>query len=104
MKIAALAFSAALLGFASLTPASALPASAIGQTAAQNEGVTLVAQKIVKRKIVRKNGKTKIVKKVKYRAGGRYSKAPRGWHRHSKRPVYWRTRSCIMVGPLWYCP
>lgn len=104
MKIAALAISAALIGLASVTPASALPATAIGHATAQSNGITLVAQKIVKKKIVKRNGKRKVVRTTKYRAGGRYSKAPRGWRRHSKRPVYWRTHSCIMVGPLWYCP
>lgn len=28
----------------------------------------------------------------------------RGWHRYSHRPRDWRTRSCIAVGPFWFCP
>jgi Ni/Co efflux regulator RcnB len=39
-----------------------------------------------------------------YRAGGRYSSAPHGWHRYHHRPRDWRTRGCIVVGPIWFCP
>ena len=39
-----------------------------------------------------------------YHAGRRYSHAPRGWHRHHYRPHDWRTRGCIIVGPIWFCP
>jgi len=28
----------------------------------------------------------------------------RGWHRYSYRPDDWGDRSCVAVGPLWYCP
>jgi hypothetical protein len=40
----------------------------------------------------------------RYRAGGRYRSAPHGWHRFHSRPHDWRTRGCILVGPLWFCP
>jgi Ni/Co efflux regulator RcnB len=39
-----------------------------------------------------------------YRTGHRYHSAPRGWHRHGHRPHDWRTRGCIIVGPVWFCP
>jgi hypothetical protein len=39
-----------------------------------------------------------------YRAGHRYRSAPRGWHRHHRRPADWRVRGCILVGPVWFCP
>ncbi len=39
-----------------------------------------------------------------YKPGHKYSKAPSGWKRHSKRPVGWATRGCIVVGPVWFCP
>ena len=39
-----------------------------------------------------------------YRSGRHYSHAPRGWHRHHYRPHDWRTRGCITVGPIWFCP
>ena len=39
-----------------------------------------------------------------YSPGRRYSHAPRGWRRYKSRPHYWRTRGCIIVGPVWFCP
>jgi hypothetical protein len=32
--------------------------------------------------------------------GDRY----RGWHRYSHRPSGWRSRGCVIVGPVWVCP
>ncbi len=43
-------------------------------------------------------------KRNKYRAGGRYNKAPSNWHRFDKRPGDWQHRGCITVGPIWWCP
>ena len=40
----------------------------------------------------------------KYRAGGRYDRAPSNWHRYNRRPGDWQRRGCITVGPLWWCP
>ena len=41
----------------------------------------------------------------RYTPGRRYDKTPSGWHRHgSRRPGDWRTRGCILVGPVWFCP
>jgi hypothetical protein len=40
----------------------------------------------------------------RYRAGSRYRSAPHGWHRYNARPRDWRTRGCVIVGPLWFCP
>lgn len=40
----------------------------------------------------------------RYTPGGHYNKAPSNWHRHHTRPGNWRTRGCIMVGPIWWCP
>lgn len=28
----------------------------------------------------------------------------RGWHRYSHRPHNWRSRGCVIVGPIWFCP
>ena len=37
--------------------------------------------------------------------GRRYRETPPGWRRHGyRRPGDWRTRGCILVGPLWFCP
>lgn len=37
-----------------------------------------------------------------YRGG--YHRPPRGWRSYSYRPYGWRSRGCIIVGPVWYCP
>ena len=39
-----------------------------------------------------------------YAPGSRHAHAPRGWRRYSSRPSYWRTRGCVVVGPVWFCP
>ncbi len=28
----------------------------------------------------------------------------RNWHRYSYAPYGWRSRGCIVIGPIWYCP
>jgi hypothetical protein len=28
----------------------------------------------------------------------------RGWHRYHHRPSNWRSRGCVIVGPIWFCP
>lgn len=120
MKFAAYAFSAALLGLMSVTPASALPSSAASHATAQSQGVQSVNHKpghnsygYSQRKIGpnKFNSPNKYYGQKKYygsknqfRPGGRYSSAPKGWHRHSKRPSYWQTRGCVVVGPVWFCP
>lgn len=108
MKIAAFAFSAALLGLMSVTPASALPSSAAGPATVQSQAVQLVdhkpGHKYNKYNKYNKFGPKKYYGGNKFRPGGRYSNAPKGWHRHSKRPSYWQTRGCIVVGPVWFCP
>lgn len=43
-------------------------------------------------------------KRQRYTPGGRYNKAPSHWHRYNSRPGNWRTRGCIIVGPIWWCP
>jgi hypothetical protein len=37
-----------------------------------------------------------------YRGG--YNRPPRGWRSYSYRPYGWRSRGCIIAGPVWYCP
>lgn len=103
MRFVAFAISAALLGVMSLTPANALPASGAKQAIAgtSTQGVELIAHKPGHKKYGKKNY---FGPKPHYRPGGRYSHAPKGWHRHSKRPAYWQTRGCIVVGPVWFCP
>jgi Ni/Co efflux regulator RcnB len=41
----------------------------------------------------------------RFTPGRRYDNAPPGWRRHgNRRPGDWRTRGCIMAGPIWFCP
>ena len=41
----------------------------------------------------------------RFTPGRRYRESPPGWRRHGyRRPGDWRTRGCILVGPLWFCP
>ena len=41
----------------------------------------------------------------RFTPGRRYRQAPEGWNRRgSRRPGDWRTRGCITVGPVWFCP
>lgn len=35
--------------------------------------------------------------------GPRY-RAYRGWNRYYDRPYRWRSRGCVAVGPIWFCP
>lgn len=43
-------------------------------------------------------------KRSRYTPGGHYNRAPSNWHRYHKRPRNWRSRGCITVGPIWWCP
>jgi hypothetical protein len=41
----------------------------------------------------------------KHYGGGKYYYLNRYWgHRYYYRPYNWQTLSCIVVGPVWYCP
>lgn len=99
MKIAAIALSAALLGLMSISPASAAtaltPSAVKAATQQQASGVELVQ---------RKKYRDRRSYRQRYRAGQRYRSAPRGWRRYDRRPSYWRTRGCVIVGPVWFCP
>lgn len=39
----------------------------------------------------------------RYYRGG-YRRPPRGWRRYGYRPYNWRSRGCVVIGPLWFCP
>jgi hypothetical protein len=94
LKLAAFAFSAALLGLAVVSPASAVtPSAAVGHATVQTDGITPVQYK-----------KKHYKHRHKYRPGGRYKHAPKGWRRYSSRPSFWQTRGCVVVGPVWWCP
>jgi Ni/Co efflux regulator RcnB len=38
-----------------------------------------------------------------YTPGRRYKSAPSHYRRYAHRPSDWRSRGCILVGPLWFC-
>lgn len=103
MKIAAIALSAAILGAMSFAPASAAPAvapSAVKAAMQQASGIELVQRRDYRdRRKVRRPGA-----RHRYRAGQRLRSAPRGYRRYDRRPSYWRTRGCVVVGPVWFCP
>ncbi len=40
----------------------------------------------------------------RFTPGSRHAKPPQHWRRYNARPRDWRTRGCIIVGPLWFCP
>jgi len=40
----------------------------------------------------------------RYSPGARLHAAPHGWRRYGARPRDWRTRGCVLVGPVWFCP
>lgn len=104
MKIAAIALSAAILGAMSFAPASAAPAvapSAVKAAATQQAG----GIEFVQRRDARdRRGFNRPGAKHRYRAGQRLKSPPRGYRRYDRRPSYWRTRNCVSVGPLWFCP
>lgn len=88
-----------LTAAAGLANAAPISTSAAKSIAAQ-DSVTTVAQKRGERFAPKRGWGPK----RNYRAGGRYSRPPGGWRRHSHRPSDWSRRGCIIVGPIWYCP
>ncbi len=38
-----------------------------------------------------------------YTPGRRYKSAPSHYRRYAQRPHDWRSRGCILVGPVWFC-
>ena len=40
----------------------------------------------------------------RYAPGARYRSAPPGYRRYGARPGNWRTRGCVTVGAIWFCP
>jgi hypothetical protein len=81
---------AAIASLVAITSASAAPVSGPAQAKASNEsGIVKVQHHTLRHR---------------YIAGRKYRSAPRGWHRYDRRPGDWRTRGCIIVGPIWWCP
>jgi Ni/Co efflux regulator RcnB len=98
-----LILSAGVVAFLGIAPASAAPASAAGASAIQNsEG--LVQEVQYRRDRHRHNSHRRRGPSHRYAPGSRHRAAPHGWRRFHHRPRDWRTRGCILVGPLWFCP
>lgn len=97
---------AAIAVFMALSPAQALPvasAASMAVTTQSDLGTTLVADR-------NNNGRPDRFDRNRggrnvYTPGRRYNSAPNGWNRYgNRRPGNWRSRRCIMVGPIWFCP
>lgn len=103
-KIAAFALSAALFGAMNVAPASAATAitpSAVKAATQKAGGIELIQRKRYRdgRRVRDRRGS-----RHRYRAGQRLRSAPRGYRRYDRRPSFWRTRGCVVVGPVWFCP
>jgi hypothetical protein len=100
VSLKAIALSLCLVGGLAVSTASALPLAKSGEVSKASGGVVLADYK--------KNYKGDFKKcppgKFYYTPGSRHSKPPKYWHRYGKRPGNWRTRGCIIVGPVWFCP
>jgi hypothetical protein len=98
LKSAAPALLISLLAF---SPASALP-SAPSANVTADSGVILAQHHSRNHRGPRAHRPP--VVHPRYTPGHRYSRAPHGWRRYSARPGDWRTRGCILVGVVWFCP
>lgn len=101
----------ALTCSAKAMPASSAPANLIQNAAANQDIIEVKNKKKVQRhhratrhRDVRRHHNARRYYGNRYRPGYRYRSAPRGWHGYYSRPAYWRTRGCVIVGPLWFCP
>lgn len=108
-KLAAIALSAAMFGGLSATSASALPYTSADRNLSSSNLIEDVQIRRGDRKYrnrgYRNRGyRNRSHSSRRYRAGRRYSHAPRNWRRYNSRPSYWRSRGCIIVGPIWFCP
>lgn len=96
---------AVIATFMALSPAQALPvptaAGATLATTTSTADLTLIADR-------NNNGRPDRFdnnRRREYTPGRRYDRAPQGWNRYgNRRPGDWRSRRCILVGPIWFCP
>lgn len=93
---------AAIASLIALSPAQAFPVSAAGDGARTTNAsaLTLIADRNDRNGMRRDRDDNR-----RFTPGRRYNNAPSGWNRHgNRRPSDWRSRRCIMVGPIWFCP
>ena len=94
-----LILSAAIVSLAAMSAASAQPPLASISGATQSDVIQ------VQRRDRDRDARGGRDDDRKFTPGRRYRDAPPGWRRHGhRRPGDWRTRGCIMAGPLWFCP
>ena len=93
---------AAIASLIALSSAQAVPVSAPAEGArgATAPALTLIDDRSDRRNDVRRG----YDRRSQYTPGRRYKSAPSGWNRYDRRPGDWRSRRCIMVGPIWFCP
>jgi hypothetical protein len=98
VRIKALALAAALAAGFAATSASAAPVSGSIGVSKSSDGIVLVDHK-KGHKNYNKWGKHR-----HYKPGSHHKHPPKNWRRYDKRPGDWRTRGCVIVGPIWWCP
>ena len=102
MKRIALIMAIALGTALGTVPASAAPVS----NAAATLGKTTSGIELAR---YQRHGRWQHNRHVRHRAwrhhkNWRHHNRYRGWHRYHSRPWNWRTRGCVIIGPIWYCP
>lgn len=107
IKFAAFAACAGLLTAAGATPSTAAPLSSAdrGAVTGQTLGTYQLAEPAQARRrnrAARQRWRNRRAYRRGYRAGRR--SPPRGWRRYRSRPSNWRSRGCVIIGPVWFCP
>lgn len=92
--------STAALAAPTPTPVSGLGGAFTGESL----NLTKIADRNDRRSKSHRSRRHRTNRRHRYVPGSRRHTAPRGWHRHRHRPRDWRTRGCIVVGPVWFCP
>lgn len=90
-----LAFSALILSAAMLSPAKAAPVTPADAVIATTDSSLIQVTD-------RRDRDHDRYDRDDWRRGHRGP--PPGWHRYHRRPHDWRTRGCLEIGPLWFCP
>ena len=98
MRTFIIAAALAVSAFAFAAPASADPVAKIDGIHTASPLTLAQYSRHRTRRVVRHS------RRHHYTPGYRYRSAPHGWHRYRARPGNWRTRGCILVGPVWFCP
>lgn len=104
MKIVAALLAAGLMAGVASVPAKAAPQAT--QMAITETGGAVEQVQIRTRGINRNRGfnRNRGYNRRNFSGNRGYRRAPRGWNRYSSRPRNYRSRGCIIIGPVWYCP